>query len=194
MLFSALSEMVQKKSLPFQLSESVGYLYCKLRSFYNLTEKQQYKIFGNNSSQATYIYQKNVALLKAEIFSLAKQLPEYDVVMGMFGVGEITGAQLMAEIGDVRRFPNRSSLVAFASVDPSVNQSGKYNAHSNSTTKRGSSHLRKTLFQIVSTYIKRSPADEPVYQFICKKRSEGKPYYVYMTAAENKFCEYITLV
>lgn len=64
---------------------------------------------------------ENIALLKAEIFSLAKQLPEYDVVMKMFGVGEITGAQLMAEIGDVRRFPNRSSLVAFAGIDSSVN-------------------------------------------------------------------------
>jgi len=33
----------------------------------------------------------------------------------------------------------------------------------------------------------RSPADEPVYQFLDKKRAEGKPYYVYMTAAANKF-------
>ncbi|MGN0551039.1 MAG: hypothetical protein ACI4I4_04260 [Acutalibacteraceae bacterium] len=40
-----------------------------------------------------------------------------------------------------------------------------------SPAKRGSSHLRKTLFQIVNTYVKRSPDDEPVYQFICKKRS-----------------------
>ena len=47
--------------------------------------------------------------------------------------------------------------------------------------------MRKTLFQIVSTYLKRSPVNEPVYQFLDKKRSEGKPYYVYMTAASNKF-------
>ena len=35
--------------------------------------------------------------------------------------------------------------------------------------------------------IKRSPVDDPVYAFIDKKRSEGKPYYVYMTAGTNKF-------
>jgi len=40
---------------------------------------------------------------------------------------------------------------------------------------------------VVSTYLKRSPAEEPVYQFLNKKRAEGKPYYVYMTAAANKF-------
>ena len=32
-----------------------------------------------------------------------------------------------------------------------------------------------------------APENEPVFQFIDKKRSEGKPYFVYMTAAANKF-------
>ena len=105
----------------------------------------------------------------------------------MYGVGETTAAQLMAEIGDVRRFPRRSSIVGFAGVDPAVDQSGKHEAKSTPTTKRGSPHLRKTLYQIVRTYLKRSPVDEPVYQFLDKKRSEGKPYFVYMTAAQNKF-------
>ena len=125
--------------------------------------------------------------MKQEMFSLAKQLPEYETVIAIYGVGDISAAQLMAEIGDVRRFPNRNALVGFAGVDPIVDESGKDVSKCHPTTKRGSSHLRKTLFQVVSTYVKRSPADEPVYQFIQKKRSEGKPYYVYMTAAANKF-------
>ena len=58
---------------------------------------------------------------------------------------------------------------------------------SNPTTKRGSPHLRKTLYQIVCTYLRKAPFDEPVYQFLDKKRAEGKPYFVYMTAAQNKF-------
>lgn len=93
----------------------------------------------------------------------------------------------MAEIGDVRRFHNRNALVGFAGVDPIVNESGKDISKCHPTTKRGSAHLRRTLFQVLSTYVKRAPADEPVYQFIAKKRSEGKPYYDYMTAAANKF-------
>ena len=93
----------------------------------------------------------------------------------------------MAEIGDVRRFANRGALIAFAGVDPDVSVSGKHSSHSVRTTKRGSPHLRKTLFQIVSTHLKQSPQDEPVYQFLDRKRTEGKPYLVYMTAAANKF-------
>ena len=93
----------------------------------------------------------------------------------MYGVGKTTAVQLMAEIGDVRRFPRRSSIVSFAGIDPAADDSGKHISKSNPTTKRGSPHLRK------------APSDEPVYQFLDKKRPEGKPYFVYMTAAQNKF-------
>lgn len=127
------------------------------------------------------------AVIKAEVIRIARQLPEYGCVAAMYGVGEITAAQLIAELGDIRKFANRRSIVAFAGIDPEVNESGSYIRESNPSSKRGSPHLRKTLFQVVSTYLKKSPPDEPVYLFLDKKRSEGKPFYVYMTAAANKF-------
>ena len=46
---------------------------------------------------------------------------------------------------------------------------------------------KKTLFQIMSTLLQTAPEDDKVYQFLVKKRAEGKPYYVYMTAGANKF-------
>lgn len=128
-----------------------------------------------------------LAVVRAEMIRLAKELPEFETVHAMYGVGEITAAQLMAEIGDIRNYPRRSALVGFAGIDPEVNQSGKMNTQSNPSTKRGSPHLRKTLFQIMTIYLRLSPADEAVYQFLDKKRAEGKPYYVYMTAGANKF-------
>lgn len=128
-----------------------------------------------------------VETYRNEMNKLAAQLPEYPVVMEMYGVGESLGPQLMAEIGDVRRFARKQSLVAFAGIDPTPNDSGDYCSRSNKTTKRGSPYLRKTLFNIMTVYLQRAPADEPVFQFLDKKRAEGKPYYVYMTAAGNKF-------
>ena len=130
---------------------------------------------------------KVLATVKATVIRFASQLPEWEIVQQMYGVGEITGSQLMAELGDVRRFPNRSSIIGFAGIDPEINSSGTHNPVSLPTTKRGSPHLRKSLFQVVNTYCLKSPADEPVYQFLDKKRAEGKHYYVYMTAAANKF-------
>ena len=139
---------------------------------------------GNCGHFTTLPKNDNTKLL---ITTAAQQLPEYETVLAMYGVGETAAAQLMAEIGDVRRFPRRSSIVGFAGIDLAVDESGKHVSKSNPTTKRGSPHLRKTLYQIVCTYLKKSPADEPVYQFLDKKRAEGKPYFVYMTAAQNKF-------
>lgn len=129
----------------------------------------------------------SVETYRAEMNRLAALLPEYPVVMAMYGVGESTGPQLMAEIGDIRCFASKGALVAFAGVDPMPNQSGDKNVRSNRTSKRGSPYLRKTLFNIMDVHLKKSPQDEPVYQFLDKKRSEGKEYYVYMTAGANKF-------
>ena len=39
----------------------------------------------------------------------------------------------------------------------------------------------------MSVILQCAPIDEPVYQFMDKKRSEGKPYRVYMMASANKF-------
>lgn len=122
-----------------------------------------------------------------EMIGLASQLPEYPVVMGLKGVGDILGPQLMAEIGDVRRFPKRSNLIAYAGIDAPPFQSGKFDAKSRRISKRGSGDLRKTLFQIVSVLLKLGMEEDPVYNFLCKKRAEGKPYCVYMMAASNKF-------
>lgn len=104
-----------------------------------------------------------------------------------YGVGKSLGPQLMAEIGDVRRFERKQALVAFAGIDPMPNQFGDKNVWSNRSSKRGSPYLRKTLFNVMEVYLKRAPQDEPVFQFLDRKRGEGKPFYVYMTAASNKF-------
>ena len=117
----------------------------------------------------------------------ASKLPEYPIVMAMNGVGPSLGPQLIAEIGDVTRFTHKGAITAFAGVDPGVNESGAFSQKSVPTSKRGSADLRKTLFLVMDVLIKTMPQDDPVYQFLDKKRSQGKPYYVYMTAGANKF-------
>lgn len=125
--------------------------------------------------------------IQQEMLALASQLPEFPVVMKMFGVGEILGPQLMAEIGDIRRFERKQSLIAFAGVDAPPCQSGTFESKNRHISKRGSPRLRKTLFQVMSMLLQHAPADDPVFQFLDRKRQEGKHYYVYMTAGANKF-------
>lgn len=179
--------------------------WCK-RNHYNFSESKAAAVYAAaNSCHATLpkddttklliteaasqlaTVSKTVEIFRAEMLNLASTLPEFATVMNIYGVGNAIGPQLMAEIGDVRRFSSRKSLVAFAGIDPGDNSSGTHQAKSVPTSKRGSPSLRKSLFLAVSTYLKHSPADEPVYQFLSRKRAEGKPFYVYMTAAANKF-------
>ncbi len=128
-----------------------------------------------------------LATLKQEMQTLASSLPEYPVVMAIFGVGPALGPQLMAEIGDVRRFHSKKALVAYAGIDAPPNDSGNISGRHRSMSKVGSPSLRRTLFLVMSVYLQKSPSDEPVYQFMNRKRAEGKPYRVYMMASANKF-------
>lgn len=130
---------------------------------------------------------ETLCAFRDEMDRLSSMLPEYEVVMEFYGVGRVLGSQLIAEIGDIRRLNSSKSLVALAGIDPPPNQSGQVDQKSRSISKRGSPALRKTLFQIMSIIIQNKPVDDPVYQFLDKKRSEGKPYRVYMIAAAHKF-------
>ena len=130
---------------------------------------------------------ETLASLQKEMDLLASSLPEYDTVMSFFGVGSVLGAQLIAEIGDVSRFSDKKALVGFAGIDAPPFQSGNFNPQSRSISKRGSAALRKTLFQIMAVILQNAPANEPVFLFMDKKRSEGKHFYVYMMAGANKF-------
>ena len=133
------------------------------------------------------VVSRTVETYRAEMDRLASQLPEYETVMAMTGVGKSMGPQLMAEIGDLRRFAHQKSLVGFAGTDPIKDDSGDKVSDSKPSSKRGSPYLRKTLFVIMTILLQLQPQDDPVYQFLDKKRSEGKKYYVYMTAGMTKF-------
>lgn len=145
------------------------------------------KLLVKQSIDALNAVSATLERLKAEMLELASQLPEFPVVMAMRGVGDSLGPQLMAEIGDVTRFAHRSAITSFAGVDPGADQSGSHEAKSVPTSKSGPPELRKSLFLVMDCLLKTMPQDDPVYLFMDKKRAEGKPYLVYMTAGANKF-------
>lgn len=126
------------------------------------------------------------ALVKMSIGNLKEVITPVETLRtAMKGVGPSLSPQLTAEIGDPMRFKHREALTAFAGVDPGVNQT--LNQGSNSASKTGNPWLRHTLFKIMEVLIKLHPEEDKVYQFMDKKRSEGKPYFVYMTTEANKF-------
>lgn len=177
----------KRKGYHFSTDAADALYAASCGSYTTLPRDNNAKLLVTVAADQLIALRENQSKLEAEMLNLCKQLPEYETVMAMYGVGKSTGPHLMAELGDVRRFPHRSSIVAFAGVDPGVVGSGKMQLSSVTTSKRGSPQLRKALFQVVSTYVKCKPENEAVYQFYTKKRDEGKPFFVCTTAAANKF-------
>lgn len=104
------------------------------------------------------------------------------------GIGSITGATILGEIGDISRFSNPSKLVAYAGLDASVSKSGEYESTINRMSKRGSPYLRRALFQSALVAAFNDPIFSAYYQ---KKISEGKHHLVATNAVARKLCHTI---
>lgn len=123
----------------------------------------------------------------AQMQELAKSLPEFSLIREMPCIGDTLAPRIIAEIGDIRRFKNKHSLIAYAGIDAPPYQSGSFNATERHISKRGNSYLRKTGYEIMQCLIQHKPIGDPVYDFICKKRHEGKCGKEAMIAGLNKF-------
>ncbi len=131
---------------------------------------------------------KTLHSILTQMQKLASSLPEYGVVRAMPGVGEILGPRLIAEIGDVRRFHSGSALIAYAGIDAPPFQSGTFVGTKRRISKRGSSLLRKTGYEVMKCLKTVKPSnDAAVYLYMLKKESEGKAKKVAKIAALNKF-------
>ncbi|MGJ7913838.1 transposase, partial [Neobacillus sp. LXY-1] len=99
-------------------------------------------------------YKEHLSTLESEIDALAKEVEEYNIIKSIPGIGEKIAATIISEIGEIDRFTDPKKLVAFAGVDPSVFESGKFTATKNRITKRGSSRLRHALYMAVRCAIR----------------------------------------
>lgn len=101
------------------------------------------------------------------------------------GIGVVTGATILGEIGDINRFSSGAKLVAYAGIDASISQSGEYECKNNHMSKRGSPYLRKALFRAALVASNNDPIFKAYYQ---KKRIEGKHHNVALGAVARKLC------
>jgi len=168
--------MAAKESLPFNQAQQSSVRV--LRSYIDLLLSQQ----------------KILADLRAQMIYWANLSPYYALLYSIPGVGEITATTILAEIGDIERFPSSKQLVAFAGLDPSVFESGNFKASKNRISKRGSSYLRKALYQATVAGISNrqgGPLNKILYAFYSKKLAEGKPPKAAIIATSNKLVRMI---
>jgi transposase len=82
-----------------------------------------------------------IARLEREIYGLAKPDPRVQALMVLPGVGKLTAMTLVAEIGDIGRFPTARKLCAWAGLTPPVRNSDRKVRHGH-ITNQGSPWVR----------------------------------------------------
>ena len=107
--------------------------------------------------------------------------------MSIPGIGPISAAVIYAEYGDMSNYNNPGQLLAFAGIEPSVNDSGT-ESHGGRMVKRGSSQLRYTLINCCLPLIR---FDMTFAAYYAKKRAEGKPHRVAITHVAKKLIRVI---
>ena len=197
-------EIIRKKKLETFLNdvEKIAQKIGQKRAGRNLAikvyelAKKSVPSCPSNSSTQLILNKRVVALINliettneiiAKMNEIAKSMDEYKEVRNMKGVGDRLAPLLIAEIGDIRRFKNAGSLIAYAGIDSPPYQSGKYEATNRHISKRGNKYLRKTGFEVMQSIKSFCRVDCEVYDYIVKKEAEGKCKKSAKIAGLNKF-------
>ena len=157
--------------------------------------------FGIKIAQDAFSFQlkqliDRMNFLDKQIEALDCQILEYYEKFDCYlhtipGIGMITAATILAEIGDINRFKSSSALVAFAGIDPTVRQSGEFSSTHNHMSKRGSSYLRHAIFLAATTC---SFHNSPLNAYYKKKREQGKHHLTATGAVARKLTTVIYAV
>jgi len=129
---------------------------------------------------------RQLELIESEMQDIVKSLDS--VIMTIPGIGYINGGMILGEIGDVSRFSNPSKLLAFAGLDPSVYQSGNFEAKHTRMSKRGSRALRFALINAAHNVVKNNKTFETYYK---QKMSEGRTHYAALGHCAGKLVRII---
>lgn len=126
--------------------------------------------------------------LVAQMKTLSKSLPAYQIYISMPGIGSLTAAQLLGELGDITRFDNANQLNAYIGIDLNRYQSGQFRRQDH-INKRGNPHARALLYLIVRNMIRQqaaAPNHIVDYYYRLKKRPIPKKDKVATVACMNK--------
>lgn len=190
----------------FDLGELTALLHTHSRGRFGLAHAQKIVDTAKTSIGVSFLAdaaQLEVACLVAQIEFLQTQVEQVDAALAELltqvpqhlttipGLGPVTAATVLGEIGDVNRFASLEKLVAYAGIDATVHQSGQFNATQMHMSKRGSPYLRRALW--LSAFV-ASQHDAELQTYYERKRAEGKHHNTIMGAICRKLLARIFVV
>lgn len=169
------------------LTRLTNLLYKTSKGHFNKQSAIALKELARNSvgtKNDTLSLQITQSIIQIELFT--QQLDEVEntindimdsmdsVIKTIPGIGNLNGAMIIGEIGDIHRFESSCKLLAYSGLDPSVNQSGKFNASHTRMSKRGSKLLRYALINAAWQLTLNNKTFKDYYDL---KISQGRGHY-----------------
>lgn len=103
------------------------------------------------------LYETQLNELASESIELAKQLPDFDYLVSVPGICELTVAELLAETGSLKKYANPRQLIKLAGLTLTAQESGKSKGRKK-LSKRGRRRLRALLYKSVFPLIHHNSA------------------------------------
>ncbi len=117
----------------------------------------------------------------------ATRVEDFKILRSIKGVGPKTAAPFLAEMGTVDLFAYHKKLIAFAGMDPSVHQSGKFTGMSK-LSKRGNRHLRRAIYLMTASVVNKNAFFKA---YFLKRKREGLPPQKALLATAHKLIRVI---
>lgn len=155
----------------------------------------QRSVGSNDSSISIQITQtiEQIELLDRQIHDDEAKIEEIvramdSVIMTIPGIRYVEAGMILGEIGDIHRFPSYGKLLAFAGLDPTVRQSGKFSASRTRMSKRGSRVLRYALIYSAHNVVKNNETFRKYYDLKC---AQGRGHYAALGHCAGKLVRII---
>lgn len=139
--------------------------------------------------QQIIFLENQLSELEEQITELLHETNQY--ITTISGVGDVLGAIIISEIGDINRFERPNQLVAFAGLDVTVKQSGEFSGTKNKISKRGSPYLRRAIWLAASRAAFCDPVLSEYYQSL---RARGKHHLTAVGGVARKLCNIIFVI
>ena len=129
------------------------------------------------------LLEEQLRAVEGEICRRFEEYEECELFTSVKGMRKVLAATIFANFGRLGDFAAPEKAVAFAGLDPSVVESGKFKAREHHISKRGSPHLRKALYQAANSCVRCNPVLRKVY---LRKRKQGLSHRAAVCVAARK--------
>ena len=208
------SSVAQKSCLAllYELPSAKDIAECNLTHLTHLLSNNSYKHFGRdkaiqirdlarnsiglNSNSVSFELKQTISIIQfiqEQLDDVEKRIKEIlkeinSPILTIPGISFKTAGSILSEIGDISRFDSPAKLLAFAGLDPSMYQSGKFFSTHSVMVKRGSKYLR---FALMTAARMVCLNDATFCTFKDRKMAEGKHYMVTMGHVAKKLVRVI---